>query len=740
MKKKGFTLIELLAVIIIIGIIMMISIPSVTSIIDETRKKAYVDVINTYTDAVKKQVEARKFNIKKDGATYYVPVDLIDIDTGKNESPYGEWAVITQPIRYLAYDDDEVLTCPGVSQKVVESNAQATSYKIYNNKLKEYDNNGKAYNKVSQGCIPAGTIHEAYVVIRYDKNNGEYVYSWTSRDASGHAVFMETVDTITYKDVMVSRAPILAFESTTKKAVATNNSSISTTFDYDEVTGRSGFANSRVALYFPDKDLSGGSAALRVSEQEAQKCFEFHYLSDTTCAIDFYYKSCGPVVEIPSEINGHTVTTISSYAFQSKGLTTVIIHDGVTTIGSYAFNSNSITELYLPNTPVSIGTYAFSNNKLDEINLPTNATLSGGSFTNNAIPPDRAFIYKLNSDGTTDYTTVLGYANTTKTLNIPDEVNGVKLKTIAGHAFRGMGLTSVHIPDTVETIGSYAFYNNKLTSVTYPSQLKSIGEAGFQSNQLTTTANLPSSLTSLGVRSFNNNSVNDGSEFVYARKKVDGHGAVDYTNIVSYAGSNKYITIPDTKEGVALKKIDGVAFHSSGIKAIYHIPSTVTSIANTSFSSNQCTGEDDQFIYKRNNDGSIDYTTIIGYAGASREVHIPASKNGVALTTIAGSAFTWNGLKKVWIPEGVVTISGSAFRYNSITEIHVPNSVTSIGANAFGKTGNPHNYNGKLTKIYYSGTNEFDWSSITGAGSNVSATFAQGTIHHPNGDIQVIAG
>ncbi len=42
-KKNGFTLIELLAVIIILGILMIIAIPSVTNYISNSRKSAYVD-------------------------------------------------------------------------------------------------------------------------------------------------------------------------------------------------------------------------------------------------------------------------------------------------------------------------------------------------------------------------------------------------------------------------------------------------------------------------------------------------------------------------------------------------------------------------------------------------------------------------------------------------------------------------------------------------------------------------
>ena len=44
LKKKGFTLVEVLAVIVILGIIMIISIPSVFSTLETARKKDFFRV------------------------------------------------------------------------------------------------------------------------------------------------------------------------------------------------------------------------------------------------------------------------------------------------------------------------------------------------------------------------------------------------------------------------------------------------------------------------------------------------------------------------------------------------------------------------------------------------------------------------------------------------------------------------------------------------------------------------
>ena len=58
MKKinsKGFTLVELLAVIVIMGILMMVAIPSVTRTIENSRKDTFVDIAKSYANAARTQ-------------------------------------------------------------------------------------------------------------------------------------------------------------------------------------------------------------------------------------------------------------------------------------------------------------------------------------------------------------------------------------------------------------------------------------------------------------------------------------------------------------------------------------------------------------------------------------------------------------------------------------------------------------------------------------------------------------
>ncbi len=73
-RKNGFTLIELLAVIIILGVIMLIAIPSVTQQITNSRKNSYVDTAQQYINAVVTKVNEGNISMFDTKRLYLVPV------------------------------------------------------------------------------------------------------------------------------------------------------------------------------------------------------------------------------------------------------------------------------------------------------------------------------------------------------------------------------------------------------------------------------------------------------------------------------------------------------------------------------------------------------------------------------------------------------------------------------------------------------------------------------------------
>jgi prepilin-type N-terminal cleavage/methylation domain-containing protein len=90
MKDKGFTLIELLAVIIILGILMIIAIPSVTSYINDSRKEAYVDTAKEIISGARNIVNEGKLGMYDTNTTYYIPAKYINTEGGEAKSPYGK--------------------------------------------------------------------------------------------------------------------------------------------------------------------------------------------------------------------------------------------------------------------------------------------------------------------------------------------------------------------------------------------------------------------------------------------------------------------------------------------------------------------------------------------------------------------------------------------------------------------------------------------------------------------------
>ena len=85
MKRKGFTLIELLAVIIILGILMLIAIPK------EVLKGASI------------LVNSGDIDVNDPNTTYYIPIDAIDLENGKANSPYGKF---DEAYVVVTYDGD----------------------------------------------------------------------------------------------------------------------------------------------------------------------------------------------------------------------------------------------------------------------------------------------------------------------------------------------------------------------------------------------------------------------------------------------------------------------------------------------------------------------------------------------------------------------------------------------------------------------------------------------------------
>ena len=100
MKKNGFTLIELLAVIIILGILMIIAIPSVTKYISDSRKSSYIDTAKEIISGARNIVNEGKLEMYDTNTTYYIDASCVKTENGL-QSPYGTF---TKAYVVVTYD------------------------------------------------------------------------------------------------------------------------------------------------------------------------------------------------------------------------------------------------------------------------------------------------------------------------------------------------------------------------------------------------------------------------------------------------------------------------------------------------------------------------------------------------------------------------------------------------------------------------------------------------------------
>lgn len=185
----------------------------------------------------------------------------------------------------------------------------------------------------------------------------------------------------------------------------------------------------------------------------AETSENFEYTVSNNEATITKYTGSESVLEIPSEIDGYTVTTIGLLAFGNcKTLTSVTLPNSVVALHGGAFSScTSLVNIKLPNSISILGGEAFINCiSLTSVAIPTSVySIGGGAFKN---------CKKLSS------------------VTIP---NGVKY--ILDNAFENCeSLTDIDIPNSVTNIGNSAFCGCKsINNLTVHSSVKDIGGYAF---------------------------------------------------------------------------------------------------------------------------------------------------------------------------------------------------------------------------------------------------------------------
>ena len=130
-NKKAFTLIELLAVMVLLGLLLVIAIPSITKYITQSRKKTVVSTIENCINSIINSVNDMEYIFTQSNVIYAVPIECISLERG-GTNPFGEW-------------------------------------------------------------MQANNSYWAYVLVQYDDTTSSYIYGFTFKDSAGYGLYPTTI-------------------------------------------------------------------------------------------------------------------------------------------------------------------------------------------------------------------------------------------------------------------------------------------------------------------------------------------------------------------------------------------------------------------------------------------------------------------------------------------------------------------------------------------------------------------
>jgi len=409
------------------------------------------------------------------------------------------------------------------------------------------------------------------------------------------------------------------------------------------------------------------------------------------------------------------VETINSLTFSNcTALTSVVLGEGVTTIDTNAFyDCTSLEKIYFPSSLSSVGEYAFYHcNALSEVyyggTIGEWGTISYANANANPLSTGNVKLYLLDENGDVEFADNKFSLFTRTVLNEEDFAGVTALKS---YAYVGLGLTEVHIPDTVTSMGKYLFQNNT-TMVTL--ELPYLGSSLEKDYYFTGMDELfkddiiPATLTNVTIRGgylinkafVTNNNVKNlvlGDDVIFTH--IDGYMYYeDFISRLCLSGCQhiEKITLNVDKLG-SLSYSDNYYRLSTLFSKTSGTPSTLTEVVATG---NKIPAR----VFQ--NSSSVNKITLLG-----------------KFESIGGSAFTGTSITTITIPASVTKIDSFAFfdadslvsvifeegsnleviASNAFTacdvlaEIEIPGSVVELASDAF-------EYCPNLTSIYFDDT------------------------------------
>ena len=518
-NRKGFTLIELLAVVTVMGILMLLAIGAIGLIIENSRKKVYINNALAYVKSAKTMVTEYSFNVDfyDLDTTYYIHYSNIEMEN-QVQSPFANFEGAYVALAFTG-DDAKPFVYYWTSKDLagyrvdLEEESLLRPSLVYNDSKKPFNNKAPIGLRNKVVIIgPNGEITNTSQVVELSKEEADECYSYeldSSKNTAkityynkacgdevkipgiidGHTIteiYQYAFYNMGLKGVVIpgtvtkigSRAfannkltsVILPGELQTIDSEAFMNNSIpviNLPNGLKTIGARSFKTNQLTSYSIPSSVTSLGACAFCNNPIPNPS---FLYVNGDNSAIRGYIGDLSEFPDkkfiIPAMKDGVPLKTIETSAFYSMGLSgwEVVIPDTVTTVKASAFSQNGISKINMPSQLQTVGNSAFYSNNISQLTIPSSVTSIGTlAYNANKVTSGDIWIYKRTASGI-DYSTLIGYSGAQRSnVVIPESQNGVALKTIDGSAMRYLSLTGgLTIPNSVNKIGSLAFALNKL--------------------------------------------------------------------------------------------------------------------------------------------------------------------------------------------------------------------------------------------------------------------------------------
>ena len=297
--------------------------------------------------------------------------------------------------------------------------------------------------------------------------------------------------------------------------------------------------------------------------------YEYELLKDGTAQIK-HYEGSETEIEIPSEIDGHRVTFISSGAFKGcTSLTSVTIPDSITEI--YPFVLDECASLRTINVAANNMNYSSENGVLFD----------------------------------KEKTLLIRYPQkkNDKTYTIPDSVTEINSSAFSGCTL----IENVIIPDSTTFVGRWAFEAcTSLISITIGNGVTYLGDEAFDGCSSLESVTIGSGIEEVGYYPF-------ADCGLIKTVKIDSNAAF---SLFRGFDSLENVVIGENVTAIG----DGDLFGCKSLKRIY-IPDTVTTIGEHAFGY--------YMDYDTNKEVAIEGFTIVGKPGSAAQAY--AEGNGFAV-------------------------------------------------------------------------------------------------------------